>query len=56
MLERPKISIIEEQRGEYKAVVVYNADGKARQEKLFRSQAEAHQFWLGENARLRDQM
>ncbi|RVO74423.1 hypothetical protein [Sinorhizobium medicae] len=52
---KPKPSVGKEQRGEYWVVVTLNADGIPRQERPFRSQAEADAFWLKEVGRVNGQ-
>lgn len=52
---KPKPSVGKEQRGEYWVVVTLNADGIPRQERPFRSHAEADAFWLKEVGRVNGQ-
>ncbi len=54
--DKPRTSVSKEQRGEYWVVVTWNADGIAKQEKEFRSQAEADAYWLAEVRRTQNQM
>lgn len=55
MFDKPRVSVMKEQRGEYWYVIVLNADGQDRQERPFRSRAEAEAFWLSEIGRTKGQ-
>lgn len=53
--DKPRPSVSVEERDGGWVVVTLNADGKARQERPFHSQAEAKAFWLSEVGRTKDQ-
>ena len=53
---KPRATASYEKDGDGWVVVTLNADGKARQERPFSSQAEAKTFWLAELGRIREQM
>lgn len=54
--DKPRPSVSYEKSLDGWVVVTLNADGQARQERPFNSQAEAKAFWLAELGRLRQQM